>query len=52
LIDENGHAFARLGVRDAVQYLVRPDGYVAFRSAGRTVESLDQYLSDWYVPGS
>jgi hypothetical protein len=52
LIDEKGHAFARLGVRDAVQYLVRPDGYVAFRSAGKTLESLDQYLSAWYVPAS
>jgi 2-polyprenyl-6-methoxyphenol hydroxylase-like FAD-dependent oxidoreductase len=49
LVDEQGHAFARLGVRDAAQYLVRPDGYIAFRSAGRTFESLDQYLSDWFV---
>jgi 2-polyprenyl-6-methoxyphenol hydroxylase-like FAD-dependent oxidoreductase len=50
LVDEKGHAFARLGVRDTAQYLVRPDGYIAFRSAGRTFESLDQYLSDWYGP--
>jgi len=50
LVDEKGHAFARLGVRDAAQYLVRPDGYIAFRCAGRTFESLDQYLSDWYAP--
>jgi 2-polyprenyl-6-methoxyphenol hydroxylase-like FAD-dependent oxidoreductase len=48
LVDEKGHAFARLGARDTAQYLVRPDGYVAFRSAGRTFESLGQYLSDWY----
>jgi 2-polyprenyl-6-methoxyphenol hydroxylase-like FAD-dependent oxidoreductase len=48
LVDETGHAFARLGVRDAAQYLVRPDGYIAFRSGGRTFESLDQYLSQWY----
>jgi hypothetical protein len=50
LVDKKGHAFARLGVRDAVQYLVRPDGYIAFRAAGRTFESLGQYLSDWYGP--
>jgi hypothetical protein len=50
LVDEKGHAFARLGVRDTAQYLVRPDGYIAFRSAGRTFESLRQYLSDWYGP--
>jgi hypothetical protein len=28
LVDERGEAFARLGVDDAAQYLVRPDGYV------------------------
>jgi 2-polyprenyl-6-methoxyphenol hydroxylase-like FAD-dependent oxidoreductase len=50
LVDEKGNAFARLGVRDTAQYLVRPDGYIAFRSAGRTFEQLDQYLADWYVP--
>jgi 2-polyprenyl-6-methoxyphenol hydroxylase-like FAD-dependent oxidoreductase len=52
LVDETGDAFARLGVRDVAQYLVRPDGYIAFRSAGQTFESLDQYLSRWYVPAS
>jgi 2-polyprenyl-6-methoxyphenol hydroxylase-like FAD-dependent oxidoreductase len=52
LVDEKGHAFARLGVRDAAQYLVRPDGYIAFRCAGRTFESLNQYLSQWYVSTS
>jgi 2-polyprenyl-6-methoxyphenol hydroxylase-like FAD-dependent oxidoreductase len=50
LVDEKGHAFARLGVRSAAQYLVRPDGYIAFRSGGRTFESLNQYLSQWYGP--
>jgi 2-polyprenyl-6-methoxyphenol hydroxylase-like FAD-dependent oxidoreductase len=49
LVDEKGHVSARLGVRDAAQYLVRPDGYIAFRSAGRTFEQLDRYLADWYV---
>jgi 2-polyprenyl-6-methoxyphenol hydroxylase-like FAD-dependent oxidoreductase len=49
LVDEKGHAFARLGVREAAQYLVRPDGYIAFRSAGRTFEQLERYLADWYV---
>jgi hypothetical protein len=39
-------------VRDAAQYLVRPDGYIAFRCAGRTFESLNQYLSQWYVSTS
>jgi hypothetical protein len=47
--DQKGHAFERLAVRDAAQYLVRPDGYIAFRSAGRTFEQLDRYLADWYL---
>jgi 2-polyprenyl-6-methoxyphenol hydroxylase-like FAD-dependent oxidoreductase len=49
LVDEKGHAFARLGVRQTAQYLVRPDGYIAFRSAGRSFEQLERYLADWYV---
>ena len=49
LVDEKGHAFARLAVRDAAQYLVRPDGYIAFRSAGHTLEQLEHYLAEWYV---
>lgn len=47
--DVNGDAYLRLGVRDAAQYLVRPDGYIAFRSAGRTFHALDRYLAEWYV---
>jgi hypothetical protein len=37
-------------VGDAAQYLVRPDSYIAFRSAGRTFDSLEQYLGAWYRP--
>jgi hypothetical protein len=48
LHDQNGRAFTRLGVRDAAQYLVRPDGHIAFRSAGHTFEPLDRYLAAWY----
>jgi 2-polyprenyl-6-methoxyphenol hydroxylase-like FAD-dependent oxidoreductase len=49
LRDERGDAFARLGVRDHVQYLVRPDSYIAFRSADSGFEALEQYLATWYV---
>jgi hypothetical protein len=48
-LDRTGNAFLRLGVGDAAQYLVRPDGYIALRSDGRTFEPLDRYLADWYV---
>ena len=50
LVDERGEAFARLGVDDAAQYLVRPDGYVSFRCAGRAFDALETYLTEWYTP--
>jgi len=50
LVDETGEAFARLGVDDAAQYLVRPDGYVGFRCAGRAFDALESYLAEWYAP--
>jgi hypothetical protein len=49
LVDHKRNAFARLGVQHTAQYLVRPDGYIAFRSAGRTFEQLERHLADWYV---
>jgi 2-polyprenyl-6-methoxyphenol hydroxylase-like FAD-dependent oxidoreductase len=52
LVDEKGNAFARLGVRDAAQYLIRPDGYIAFRCAGRTLHALEQYVAAWYAPST
>jgi 2-polyprenyl-6-methoxyphenol hydroxylase-like FAD-dependent oxidoreductase len=48
LVDATGEALSRLGVQDAAQYLVRPDGYVAYRCAGRDVRGLAEYLGRWY----
>jgi hypothetical protein len=39
-----------LGVRDHAQYLVRPDGYIAYRSAGRDFDGLEAYLTNWFSP--
>ena len=50
LVDTTGEAFARLGVDDAAQYLVRPDGYVGFRCAGQAFGPLESYLAEWYAP--
>ena len=50
LSDGDGTAFGRLGVREAAQYLVRPDGYVGFRSSGTDLNGLSRYLSHWF-PG-
>jgi hypothetical protein len=51
LVDERGEAFTRLGVEDTAQYLVRPDGYVSFRCAGRAFDALEKYLDEWFAPG-
>lgn len=51
LSDPTGEALSRLGVRRAAQYLVRPDGHVAFRSAGTDLTGLESYLARW-LPGT
>jgi 2-polyprenyl-6-methoxyphenol hydroxylase-like FAD-dependent oxidoreductase len=47
LHDVDGEAFARLGVRRAAHYLVRPDGYVGYRSGGTDLAALERYLARW-----
>jgi 2-polyprenyl-6-methoxyphenol hydroxylase-like FAD-dependent oxidoreductase len=44
----DGRTLTRLGVRGAAQYLIRPDGYIAFRCGGRDLDGLDRYLSQWF----
>jgi 2-polyprenyl-6-methoxyphenol hydroxylase-like FAD-dependent oxidoreductase len=51
LHDRDGAAFARLGVERVGQYLVRPDGYIAYRSAGSELLGLERYLAQW-LPGA
>jgi 2-polyprenyl-6-methoxyphenol hydroxylase-like FAD-dependent oxidoreductase len=46
--DAEGHAFARLGIEVAGQYLVRPDGHVAFRCAGTDLTGVSAYLTRWF----
>lgn len=48
LVDGSGVAFTRLGVRDAAQYLIRPDGYVAYRCAGIDLRGVHEYLGRWF----
>jgi 2-polyprenyl-6-methoxyphenol hydroxylase-like FAD-dependent oxidoreductase len=47
LHDLDGQAFARLGVEHVAQYLVRPDGYIGYRSASTNLDGVDQYLARW-----
>jgi FAD binding domain/Aromatic-ring hydroxylase, C-terminal len=49
LVDGAGETLARLGVADAGQYLVRPDGHVGFRCADRDLRRVTQYLEQWLV---
>ena len=49
LLDVDGAILRRLGVRDSAQYLIRPDGHVAFRCSGADLKELERYLSRWYL---
>jgi 2-polyprenyl-6-methoxyphenol hydroxylase-like FAD-dependent oxidoreductase len=51
LHDVRGEAFARLGVERAAQYLVRPDGYIGYRSGATDLRGLERYLARWH-PGA
>jgi 2-polyprenyl-6-methoxyphenol hydroxylase-like FAD-dependent oxidoreductase len=47
LMDASGDALARLGVDDSAAYLVRPDGHVAYRCAGTSLEGVRHWLERW-----
>ena len=51
LFDPSGDALSQLGVSDGQsgQYLVRPDGYIAFRCAGRRLDDVAEYLRRWLI---
>jgi hypothetical protein len=46
LLDVEGRALAQLGVKDRAQYLVRPDGHIAFRCAGADLSHLASYMAE------
>ena len=46
---DGGAVLAGLGVLETGQYLVRPDGYVAYRCGGSDLRGLQQYLASWLV---
>lgn len=48
--DAQGRALARLGVTASAVYVVRPDGYVAYRSGGPRINEVERYLARW-LPG-
>jgi 2-polyprenyl-6-methoxyphenol hydroxylase-like FAD-dependent oxidoreductase len=52
LIDVDGQASARLGIDGSGQYLVRPDGHVAFRCSGTDLRGATEYLNRWFPSNS
>jgi hypothetical protein len=50
LHDVRGEAFARLGVEQAAQYVVRPDGHIGYRCGATDLRGLERYLARW-LPG-
>jgi len=44
VVDQRFEAHARYGAKCECLYLVRPDGYIAFRCLGTDVEALESYL--------
>ena len=48
-VDRNGGAHARYGAEQGAIYLVRPDGYIAFRGAGTDVETLRATLRQRFI---
>jgi 2-polyprenyl-6-methoxyphenol hydroxylase-like FAD-dependent oxidoreductase len=47
LHDAHGKAFARLGVNDIAQYLIRPDGHIGYRCSGDDLAGLQHHLARW-----
>jgi 2-polyprenyl-6-methoxyphenol hydroxylase-like FAD-dependent oxidoreductase len=47
-VDPNGETLARLGVEQTAQYLIRPDGHIAFRCGGTDLRAVAGYLDQWF----
>jgi hypothetical protein len=45
LLDQKGEALALLGVESLAIYIIRPDGHVSYRSAGRSLARATTHLS-------
>jgi hypothetical protein len=52
LVDPDGQAFEQLGVEDTAQYLIRPDGHIAFRCRGTDLRAVAAYLDQWFKPAA
>lgn len=48
-LEVSAKVLALLGADRAAQYLVRPDGHIAFRCGGTQVNGVAQYLARWFA---
>jgi 2-polyprenyl-6-methoxyphenol hydroxylase-like FAD-dependent oxidoreductase len=46
VLDPDGRLLRRLGVRGSGIYLVRPDGYIAYRASGTDLDAVSRYLRE------
>lgn len=49
IFDPDGNAHGAYGVRNGACYLIRPDGYVAYRSLRSDANLLRAYLDKWFI---
>lgn len=49
---DDGSTLALLGAENGAQYLVRPDGYIAYRAAGYDLTGLHRFVERMFVAGS
>ncbi|HEU4721913.1 MAG TPA: FAD-dependent monooxygenase, partial [Gemmatimonadaceae bacterium] len=47
LVDAAGDAHTRLGAEHGAVYLIRPDGHVAYRCAGTSLDGVERWLEKW-----
>ena len=52
LVDVDGDVLAQLGVENTAQYVIRPDGHVAFRCGGTDMARVTEYLQHWFTTAS
>ena len=52
-LDHFGPAvYAALGIEDAMVYVIRPDGYIAYRGPFANPDALERWWRTWHLPAS
>jgi 2-polyprenyl-6-methoxyphenol hydroxylase-like FAD-dependent oxidoreductase len=51
MVDPDGRLLRRLGVRETAVYLIRPDGYIAYRAAGSSLAGVSRHVREVLAHG-